>query len=794
MKIINIKRIPEDILDSVGGKARGLYLLNKYGFTVPEGFIIIDLETEEDYIEAAKEYMHSGLGRVAVRSSATLEDGKDFSSAGQFETVLNVEGEEAFIAALKTCLQSLGNERATKYSKMFLKNQKSRMTIVVQQMIDASVAGVLFTKNPQNPKTVLIEAVKGLGEQLVSGQVSAEQYIVEDDCFEREDKVLLSDYMVKTIANGAKIAENNFKMPMDLEWAIDQNDRLNWLQARPITVTNQVTVNELDCDFDLEGNALTTCNIREVMPGAVTPLTLTTNIYALDYGIRKILYKNKCVRKLEELPPYSCLCNYYNQMFFNLTKIFLINHNCYLSSQEALELSICGKIVNMPDCLGHENDSGKIRKFFNTFSFLKYAMNCKPALKGMDKLVNKIPTVFDFNKNAVELYQQCDNNLWMLNEATFFHYWSSWYSGAQCNMLLTIKQNQFDSREELQAIMAGALTQIDNIESAQILIGMKKLAGVLKDTNPDVVKLSSNELGKYLGNCTGKDKEALEEFLNRHGHRGIKEFEFRSLPWREDLFALAASLHSVLSGKEDDSHTPKGWEEYAKEILSHDNFIGKRAFMSFIKKARKGVYSREYTKSRCVYIADYFKRAYRKIANELVNEGILPEVDLIYFLKHEEIGQLLQGKSSLVKVAIARRRLFPEQNACRFKEVFIGKPEPLKPLKIDRSVQEYVGTPVSRGIATGKARIVRSPDDANKLQPGEIMVAELTDIGWSPYYCTIAGLVTEIGSSLSHGVVVAREYSLPTVVNVNSAMSIIKDGDLIKIDGSTGKVTIIERI
>lgn len=792
MKIINIKRIPEDILDGVGGKARGLYLLNKYGFTVPEGYIIVDLNSDDDYIEAAKEYINSGLGRVAVRSSATLEDGKDFSSAGQFETVLNVEGEEAFLKALHTCVDSLNNERASTYSKMFLKSQQSKMTIVVQQMVDAVVAGVLFTKNPQDSSTVLIEAVKGLGEQLVSGQVSAEQYIIKDDCFVRNDKVLLTDYQVKTIANGAKLAETNFKMSMDLEWAINQKGEINWLQARPITVNDDVTINELDCNFNLEGNVLTTCNIREVMAGAVTPLTLTTNIYALDYGIRKILWKNGCVRKLEQLPPYSCLCNYYNQMFFNLTKIFLIYHNCYLAQQDALELSICGKVLKMPDCLGHENDAKPIRKLFNTFKFLKYAMNAKPALKGMDRLVKKVSTLFNFNLDAIALYEQCDNNLWLLNEATFFHYWTSWYSGSQCNMLLTIKQNQFTSREELQAIMAGALTQIDDIESAQILIGMKKLASILKENNSDIDKLSATDLAKYLKGCKGDDKNALNEFLSRHGHRGIKEFEFRSRPWREDYDALAASLHSVLIGKEEQGISPKSWEEYAQEILSKDNFVGKKAFMSFIKKARKGVYSREYTKSKCVLIADYFKKAYRQIAKSLVEQGVLPEEDLIYFLKHQEIGELLKGKTSLVKTAIARRRLFPEQNACRFSEVFIGKPEPLKPLQVNRSIKEYEGTPVSRGIVTGKARLVKTVEDANKLLPGEIMVAELTDIGWSPYYCTIAGLVTEIGSSLSHGVVVAREYSLPTVVNVVGAMSVIKDGDLIKVDGTTGKVTILE--
>jgi pyruvate,water dikinase len=101
------------------------------------------------------------------------------------------------------------------------------------------------------------------------------------------------------------------------------------------------------------------------------------------------------------------------------------------------------------------------------------------------------------------------------------------------------------------------------------------------------------------------------------------------------------------------------------------------------------------------------------------------------------------------------------------------------------------GSTISRGKATGKARVVKSVEEANMLQKGEIMVAKFTDIGWSPYYCMLGALVTEVGSALSHGAVVAREYALPLIANVPFATEVIKTGDVISVDGNTGQISIL---
>ena len=176
----------------------------------------------------------------------------------------------------------------------------------------------------------------------------------------------------------------------------------------------------------------------------------------------------------------------------------------------------------------------------------------------------------------------------------------------------------------------------------------------------------------------------------------------------------------------------------------------------------------------------------------LVERNLLVDEDCIFFLTHEEIGKLIREQDlSLNKKALARRRVMIEQKQFVYPEISIGRPQAITVESVSKG-NVFQGVPVSRGTAVGKARVVRSVEDAEQLQKGEIMISGFTDIGWSPYYCMINGLVTEVGSALSHGAVVAREYALPLVVNLPNITSIIHTGDYVSVNGTTGEVQILD--
>lgn len=787
--LYDIESIPEALLSEVGGKARGLYKLKHLGFNVPEAFIVTDIQKDDDFSNVIDKYLQFGAGVVSVRSSATLEDGSDFSAAGQFSTFLNVEGGENVIEAVRNCVNSLYNERVIAYANDFLNGEMGTMTVVVQRMLEPRSAGVIFTKAPNRPGYSLVEAVPGLGENLVSGKVSAQQFRVRNNSIESipEYPYISNSEAVRLAALGKK-AEAAFGFPLDLEWAIDNSGKIWWLQARPITVIESVTVNELDCPLEARNAVYTTGNIGEMMPGAVTPLNISTNMYALDWGVMETYRRIGCSDG--PLPPYSYIAPYYNHMFFNMTSMYAACHCIYGSTKETMDISICGKVLEgFPDS-GMKN-LRPLQKAANTIPFIKLIFGGESAKAGMEKVVSELS--FDLLADIPNLYKQIIEKFDSLKWAQYYHYCASYYSGGQSNLLLLSADKAFDDKNELQAVIAGCMTQIDDIESASILSDMISLAAAIVNDEPSAKEFTAAQLQEYMQTAPAEVRNNLEIFMERHGHRGVREPEIMSQPWRVNPESFYNSLKSVIGMPETNHKEEKPWTDYLDELLIRFAPRKRKMITGMVMRARKGVCYREFTKSKVIYVLDQFRKAYRKLAELMVEAGMLPEQDDIFFLLQDEIGALIAGDRSLVKKAMARRRMFPIQQGLKFPYCQMGVPVPLSQKNDDPKALKLQGTPVSRGTAKGIARVIHTEEDAAALAQGEIMVVESTDIGWSPYYGKAAGMVTEIGSSLSHGIVVAREYALPAVVNVSNAMNLIHNGDTISIDGNTGKVLILKR-
>jgi len=673
-KIYDIQSIPENILNDVGGKARGLHKLIHFGFTVPDAFIITDIDENDSFNKAAEYYTAKQWQTVSVRSSASVEDGDDYSSAGQFATILNVNGTDALKKAIQECVNSLHSRTAEYYSKTFLNHAEGKMTVVVQKMVEARCAGVIFTKAPMRPGFSLVEAVPGLGENLVSGKMSAQQYRVRKGKVEQmPEHPILSKEEALNLGEAARRAETLFEKPMDLEWAIDQNDQVQWLQARPITIEESVTMNELDCSLDNGNSVLTTSNIGEVMPSAVTPLNLSVNMYSLDWGVKETYREIGCVDT--EVPPYSYICSYYNHMFFNMSNMYLICHSVFGSTKETMDISICGKVLEgMPDIAMKNRPA--LRRFLNTITFLKFVFKGDEAKKGMDKAIAALK--FDFTQDMHGIYKQIIDNFPALGWVQYYHYRASYYSGGQSNFMMSMVEKDFANRTEMQSVIAGCLTEIDDFESANVLRMMRSLAKHILMERPDAVCFDSKQLADYMVNEASQAvKSEYDDFMSKHGHRGIREMELRCPSWKSNRESFLTNLHSVLlSCNSGETAVTKHWNEYAEELLSHYSGSKRKRLEGYIAKARKGVCYREYTKSKVVYALDLYKQAYARLAELMVEANLLPDTDCIYFLLQDEVGQLLNGETALIKKAIARRRLFAQQSALKFSDVIQGIPQP----------------------------------------------------------------------------------------------------------------------
>lgn len=780
MKIYQLGQLPEEIYPSVGGKAKGLDMLVRQGFTVPKGFVITDTDQiDEEAIYQAFDAMKAE--KVSVRSSASNEDQSSASNAGQYETCLFVDRSH-LMESIKKCLESLNSRRVEDYARHFELKQGT-MNIVVQEMIDSDKAGVLFTAGPNNGSAILIEAVSGQGENLVSGQVTAHRYEISRKYYRPYSDNLLNEDEIKRIYETGKKVRTVFAEEKDLEWAI-HNGQLYLLQMRPIT-TEIIDIEEFDRDDDLSGHLFTKRNVGEMMPGAVTPLTLSTSAKAIDYGMRYMLYKAGVYSSPYEEKPLRLISSISGHLFFDMNLLYNMYAKVGIANPQSMNLSIMGEYHDYPPITARF--SNPIVRGINSVKFLRYVMSGKRAMKRFDTMLTKVH--FAETTSYQELYRIIDLNLAYLDESLIYHYASSSSSGSATSTLYMMLDKYFPDKKRYQSFLSHLLTNIPNIESADILSCLQEMAALIKKREPKAVDFSAGELLEFIKN-DAETNAKYQDFLARHGHRCIKEAEMRNKPWREDELPLMNYLQSIINSPMKLVQSEEKID-LRKEFAFIRNPLLKRASIIFAKRARQAVVDREYTKSQLIQIIDLFKQQYARLAKLMMTANVLTDTDLIYFLTHTEIGKLIDGDSTLLAVAERRRKAYAIQENLSFDDIYIGKPT-ADVFDVGQNDGVMKGVPVSNGECEGIVRVVYSIDDANKLQKGEIMVARFTDIGWTPYYSIVNGMITEIGSSLSHGAVVAREYGLPAIVNMKGATKLLKNGDRIRMDAGKGTVVLAE--
>ena len=778
MKIYQLGKLPEELHSRVGGKAAGLDLLVRHHFTVPKGFVITEIDPiDEDVLYQAFDALNVEM--VSVRSSASNEDQAGASNAGQYETCLFVDRQH-LLESVRKCLDSLDSHRVKDYAEHFDLN-KGTMNVVVQEMIDSDKAGVMFTASPNKGSDILIEAVEGQGENLVSGQVTARRYEISRKCYRPCADDLLDEGEIKRLYDAGKQIRTTFGEDKDVEWAV-KDGKLYLLQMRPIT-TEIIDIEEFDRDDDLSGHLFTKRNVGEMMPGAVTPLTQTTSAKAIDYGMRYMLAKAGAYQSPDDEKPLRLISSISGHLFFDMNLLYNMHARVGIANPQSMNLSIMGEYHDFPPIAAEY--ANPLVRGINSVKFLKFVLSGHRAMKKFDALLTRVH--FAETDSYDELYKSIDANIALLDESLIYHYASSAYSGSATSALYMMVDKYFPDKKEYQSFLSHLLTNIPNIESADILSRLQDLAIMIKQREPKAVDFRAEELLAYIKNSEEINAK-YQDFLAHHGHRCIKEAEMRNKPWRENEIPLMNYLLSIVK-------SPKSLVEgdeklnYQKEFAFIKNPLLKAASISYAKKARQAVVDREYTKSRLIVIIDLFKTQYAKLANMLVAAQLLSDTDLIYFLTHEEIGKLIAGDAALLPLAIRRRKAYAIQEELSFDDICIGKPM-ADVFDVEQTDGVIKGVPVSNGECEGVVHIVYSVDDANSLQKGEIMVARFTDIGWSPYYSIVNGLITEIGSSLSHGAVVAREYGLPTIVNVKGATKLLKNGDHIKMNASKGTIVI----
>jgi phosphohistidine swiveling domain-containing protein len=782
---------------------------------------------------------------VAVRSSATAEDLPFASFAGQQDTYLDVVGRDAVLDAVVRCWASLWTDRAVVYrATNGIDHRAVRLAVVIQRMVAAEVAGVLFTADPVTGRRrqAVIDASPGLGEAVVSGAVNPDHFVVDTatgrvvsrrlgdkrlviraapgggtEQVERPatGEACMTDVQLRGLAALGELVESHYGRPQDIEWAIDADRRLWLTQARPIT-------NLYPLPETTSGNDLRVYFCFSVAQGVYRPIT------PLGRAAFRLLATS--VTRMLGLPvadPLAGPSRYAEagqRLFVDVTpalrsRIGRAAMPLVLDVMEARSAAVLRGLFDEPRLSVTRTAYWpvlrrvlRVAARYNAPLVAGYALaRPEAAIRRFDRIGGRLEARLTLPASAApaerldlaervlagETVPLAPRILPVAAAGFLMFGLAGWLLGA-------------DARPgDLQTVLRG----LPNNITTEMDLELWRLASRVRadvTTVQLVLNGSGDELAArfHAGTLPPAVQDGLTDFLHRYGHRAVAEIDIGLPRWSEDprhvLGVLANYLRLDDPTRAPDAVFARGASEAAEMI---ETLVGRAKRRSrlraglvrfALRRTRQLVGVRELPKYYLVLALAGVRRQLMMVGADLARRGLIAAAGDVSYLDLRELrgaGGDLKGcdlKGSDLKSLVAARRE-PYETELRRRHVprvlLSDGTEPEQAASPAGSGDGLVGTPASAGTVTGTARVVLDPVGAH-LEPGEILVAPSTDPGWTPLFLTAGGLVMEMGGANSHGAVVAREYGIPAVVGVPDATARIRTGQEVTVDGSAGTVTV----
>ena len=820
-------------LPEAGGKGANLGELRRAGFSVPDGFVLttaayrlaasaagvepdqpasarLRLQASEvpaAIVDAVRvSYRELGAPLVAVRSSATAEDLPSASFAGQQDTFLSVADESALIGAVRRCWASLWTDRAVAYrASQQIPLGELSLAVVVQRMVEAQIAGVLFTADPitGRRKRATIEAVRGLGEQLVSGAVNPDHFVVNTPSgavLERRGDILSDTQLRELAALGARI-EEHFGRPQDIEWAIDTDGRLWIVQSRDITTLYPLPPNAPHDENDLR--VYFSANVAQGVFDPFTPMGLQT-FRLLSSGFAAAI--GSPVR--DPAAGASLYAESAMRVFIDLTRVLRDPFGReiparVMSAMEFRSKAIFEKLLEDPRL--RPRGSASRSRFLAIGAALRTGapQNAVRATLRPDATRRRVLAEMDRGIAGVRIPETSAERLDAYEDLIvkfpprfFPRMVGLVVPGFLCYTLAGRLLGRRARPGELQTVLRG-LPHNPTTEMDLALWDIARAARVDNASREALTTRSPAELSAQYraGALPPLLQREMTSFLERYGHRAIAEIDLGVKRWSEDPAHLLGSIANYLRlGAEataPDVQFARGAREAEAMIdtLASRLHGPRRALLRFLfGRVRLLSGLREQPKFQIMRVFALGHALVAPVGAELAHRGLLGGADDAFFLTLPELRRAIAGEDLRSTVAERRELYRREQRRRHIPRVLLSDGTDAE-MELPRAMNDGAirGTPASPGVARGSAHVIRSPVGA-RLEPGEVLVAPSTDPGWTPLFLTAGALVMEMGGMMSHGAVVAREYGIPAVVGVPDATDRISTGDQVTVDGSAGTV------
>ena len=824
-------------VSAVGGKAAALAVLARAGFDVPEWFVVVSTAAAHgtsaiaDDVTAAVRRLGSGEDRFAVRSSAAEEDGAGHSFAGQYETYLDVAPNDVLARIAEVWASGTADRVIAYRHERGLTGPPPAPAAIVQRMLHPDTAGVAFSCDPVSGRrtTAVVAAVTGLGDALVSGAADADSYEVSRDGEThlralRQDGAtrVLTDAQAAAVADLCRRSAAQVGRPQDVEWAFEHG-RLYLLQSRPITTMAAVA------DPDGARRIWDNSNIAESYGGITTPLT-----FSFARGVYAEVYRQFCV--LLAVPRE--VVDDHRSTFENM--LGLVRGRVYynLISWYRVLAMLPGFSVNrgfmeqmmgvrepMPDeVLAGELPPTRWDRWMDGARLARSLVGLVAALRRLPRQIDAFYTRLNgalgpsADLSTLRLdeltahYRSLERQLlarWdapLVNDffAMIFYgvlrglctKWCGDADGSLQNDLISGEGGIVSAEPALLVNQMADLAALDATLPALLVSGSldEIQAALVALPNQDFTVAYRAYLAKFSDRCL--DELKLESptladnptmLLRAIG--GLAERRRAGLLGHGPAVATAPSTSAATLRERAEARvaTTLAWRPLRRAIVGW-----------VLRQARTRVRSRENLRFERTRVFGRVRRIFVEAGKRLVAEGRLTAPGDVFYLQVDEVLGFVEGTvttADLGALADARRReytLYRAQPAPadRFETrgaVWVGHDYQGAARAADTGGEERRGIGCCPGIVEGRARVITDPRDAS-LSPGDILVAERTDPGWILLFPSASAVVVERGSVLSHSAIVSRELGLPAVVSLPGLTAWLKDGDTIRVDGTTGVV------
>ncbi|GBP77850.1 Uncharacterized phosphotransferase YvkC [Eumeta japonica] len=709
--------------------------------------------------------------RFAVRSSAVGEDGEILSAAGQNETILGCSTDDDVLLALQKCWGSMFAFTSANYRRLNGQACECGAGVAIQALVRPRAAGVMFTRHPDagDPSRILITANYGLGESVVSGTVEPDTFIVSRDLTgelsvssvqvgsktklvmpgnhgdvevvdvpeeERKSTCLFNEEVLR-LARLAVVQEELWGAPRDIEWAISNKD-VYLLQARPITSlerwTEEELLHEMDWAVMSEEDMVTFANAGEVMPKPLTVLSQDIVITPLARGMNSLFGKN--VNEFE-------------------STIAITHHRC---------------VINMFNALLWSK------------SYAKDSMRCVREINLDDDPADLLPNLEETLKRVETL---CRNHA----------YTSTGSSSSQVIAMIILLEGAKDfSVEQCQEL--GRLLASGDAVSAEVPNALAALGRELEGSGRlhEFREQPPEKAMQWLRTNLPHVHLDVITFLDKHGYRAVMEFDLSTKPWILEPQRLMEVLQTMTVRPEERS-VEKNDSLIISSLVTPKKASTKKILRWIIPLCGRMVANRESTKASLILGVHKIRLALKRLSDKMVEQWLLPDPDLVFFFRLHELQTYIQDRNpALLRKAVQRRQYYTKWAQLQFPEIAEGWPEPIPrdAPALTAAGARVQATPVCAGDVVARACVVNDLSEIGALQQGDVLITHCTDIGWSPYFPLLAGIVTELGGLISHGAVIAREYGLPCIVGAVGATTTFRTGDLIRLSGSSGVIEKVE--